>query len=70
MGPLIRMHTEIEAQIARISALTPMAGSAGGWPKAAPALRRSLFALEALLTLHLSAEEEALAGLTVDQRKI
>ena len=66
MGPLIRMHTEIEAQIARISALTPMAASADGWPKAAPALRRSLFALEALLTLHLSAEEEALAGLTVD----
>jgi hypothetical protein len=65
MGPLIRMHTEIEAQIARISALTPMASSADGWPKAAPALRRSLFALEALLTLHLSAEEEALAGLTV-----
>src|SRR5271165_1015859 len=70
MGPLIRMHTEIEAHIARISALIPMAGSADGWPKAAPALRRSLFALEALLTLHLSAEEEALAGLTVDQRKI
>jgi soluble P-type ATPase len=68
VGPLIRMHTEIEAQIARISALTPLAGSADGWPKAAPALRRSLFALEALLTLHLSAEEEALAGLTVNQR--
>jgi hypothetical protein len=59
---------EIEAQIARISALTPMARSADGWSKAAPALRRSLFALEALLTLHLSAEEEALAGLTVNQR--
>jgi heavy metal translocating P-type ATPase len=68
MGPLVRMHTEIEAQIARISALTPMAESAEGWPKAAPALRRSLFALEALLTLHLLAEEEALAGLTIDHQ--
>ncbi|MBS0561476.1 MAG: heavy metal translocating P-type ATPase [Proteobacteria bacterium] len=63
MGPLIRMHTEIEAQIARIAALTAMAGEPDGWPRAAPALRRTLFALEALLTLHLSAEEEALAGL-------
>jgi hypothetical protein len=70
MGPLIRMHTEIEAQIARISALIPMASRADGWSKATPALRRSLFALEALLTLHLSAEEEALAGLTVDHRQI
>jgi heavy metal translocating P-type ATPase len=68
MGPLIRMHTEIEAQITRISALIPMASSADGWSKATPALRRSLFALEALLTLHLSAEEESLAGLTVDHR--
>lgn len=68
MGPLIRMHTEIESLIARISALTPMAGSPEGWPQAAPALRRALFALEALLTLHLSAEEEALAGLTVDRK--
>ena len=40
MGSLIRMHTEIEAQIARISALTPMAGNDDGWRKAAPALRR------------------------------
>jgi len=62
MGPLIRMHTEIEAQIARIAALAAMAGEADGWPRAAPALRRTLFALEALLTLHLAAEEEALAG--------
>lgn len=66
MGPLVRMHTEIEGQIARISALMAMASTADGWRKAAPALRRSLFALEALLTLHLAAEEEALAGLTVE----
>ncbi len=61
MGPLVRMHTEIEALAARISALAAIARREGGWAEVAPELRRSIFALEALLTLHLAAEEEVLA---------
>lgn len=61
MAPLVRMHTEIEALVGRISALAEVARRQGGWAEAAPELRRNLFALEALLTLHLSAEEEVLA---------
>lgn len=61
MAALVRMHTGIEALVGRISALLVIAGREGGWAQAAPELRRSLFALEALLALHLSAEEEALA---------
>ena len=67
MGPLVRMHTEIEAQVDRISALLALAGDEKGWSGAAPELRRSLFALEALLALHLAAEEEVLTDLTGDQ---
>jgi hypothetical protein len=39
-----------------------------GWTAAAPELRRTLFALEALLRLHLSVEEEMLAGLDAAER--
>lgn len=35
----------------------------GAWARIAPELRRSIFALEALLTLQLAAEEEAMAEL-------
>jgi heavy metal translocating P-type ATPase len=64
LGVLLRMHTEIEALAARFSALLPLAEAPGGFAEVAPAIRRTLFALEALLALHLTAEEEALAGLT------
>jgi heavy metal translocating P-type ATPase len=64
MGPLIRMHTGIEGLVNRISALVEIARQDGGWVAAAPELRRSMFALEALLTLHISAEEEVLAEFT------
>jgi hypothetical protein len=36
------------------------------WGAAAPELRRTLFALEALLRLHLAAEEEMLAGMSAE----
>ncbi|NBQ75792.1 MAG: heavy metal translocating P-type ATPase, partial [Acetobacteraceae bacterium] len=64
LGVLLRMHTEIEGLAARFSALLPLAETPGGFAEVAPAIRRTLFALEALLALHLTAEEEALAGLT------
>ncbi|MGI9127260.1 MAG: heavy metal translocating P-type ATPase [Roseomonas sp.] len=64
LGVLLRMHTEIEGLSDRFSALLPLAEAPGGFAEVAPALRRTLFALEALLALHLTAEEEALAGLT------
>jgi soluble P-type ATPase/iron-sulfur cluster repair protein YtfE (RIC family) len=61
LAALIRMHTEIEALAARLSTLRALATQ--DWPATAPELRRALFALEALLSLHLAAEEEVLAGL-------
>jgi heavy metal-(Cd/Co/Hg/Pb/Zn)-translocating P-type ATPase len=64
LGVLLRMHTEIEGLADRFSTLLPLAEAPGGFAEVAPALRRTLFALEALLVLHLRAEEEALAGLT------
>lgn len=68
MGPLVRMHTEIEALAARIAALAVLARRPDGWADVAPELRRSMFALEALLTLHLAAEEEVMAGLAEEGR--
>ena len=64
LGVLLRMHTEIEGLAERFSSLLPLAETPGGFAEVAPALRRTIFALEALLALHLTAEEEALAGLT------
>jgi heavy metal translocating P-type ATPase len=58
MAPLVRMHAEIEALAERIAVLRRL--DAEG---AAPELRRTLFALEALLRLHLAVEEEMLADL-------
>jgi heavy metal translocating P-type ATPase len=65
MAPLIRMHTEIEAQVERIAALIDAARHGADWAASAPELRRTLFALEALLRMHLAAEEEVLAGFSV-----
>lgn len=63
MAPLIRMHAEIEMLVARITALAQIARGNAAWAQVAPELRRSIFALEALLTLHLAAEEEVMASL-------
>ncbi|MFC0389687.1 heavy metal translocating P-type ATPase [Muricoccus vinaceus] len=64
MGALLRMHGAIESLVDRISALLAVARSQDGWASAGPELRRSLFALEALLELHIAAEEEVLAEFT------
>ena len=64
MGPLIRMHTAIEVLVGEIGNLLAVAHAKSGWAAAAAPLRRSLFELEALLTLHLAIEEEALAELS------
>lgn len=63
MGPLIRMHTAIEVLVDQIGNLLAAARAPEGWAHAAGPLRRSLFELEALLSLHLTIEEEALAAL-------
>ncbi|MBR0680208.1 heavy metal translocating P-type ATPase [Roseomonas eburnea] len=63
MGPLIRMHAEIEALADRVAVLHRLAERDGSWEATAPELRRTLFALEALLRLHLTIEEETLAEL-------
>jgi heavy metal translocating P-type ATPase len=63
MGALIRMHAEIETLCRRLATLLRLAERDQGWDSTAGELRRTLFALEALLTLHLAAEEEALAEL-------
>jgi heavy metal translocating P-type ATPase len=62
MGPLIRMHTEIEALAERLSTLARLQERTPAGTDAVPEIRRTLFALEALLRLHLSVEEEVLAG--------
>jgi iron-sulfur cluster repair protein YtfE (RIC family) len=63
MAPLIRMHAEIEALAERIAVLSRLGAQEDGWAAVAPELRRTLFALEALLRLHLSVEEEMLSDL-------
>ncbi|WP_424138706.1 heavy metal translocating P-type ATPase [Roseomonas chloroacetimidivorans] len=63
MAPLIRMHAEIEALAERLSVLLELSTREDGWNAVAPELRQTLFALEALLRLHLSVEEEMLADL-------
>jgi heavy metal translocating P-type ATPase len=62
LAALLRMHAEIEALTERIGVLLRLARDDGRWQATAPELRRALFALEALLRLHLSVEEEVLAG--------
>ncbi len=69
VAALIRMHAEIEALVSRIAAMLQLAGEGIPWPVLMPPLRRTLFALEALLQVHLIAEEDVLAGLkdTIDE---
>jgi iron-sulfur cluster repair protein YtfE (RIC family) len=66
LAPLVRMHAEMEEIAARIATLLRLVEGDGDWAAAAPELRRSLFALEALLRLHLAAEEEMLAGFAAE----
>jgi heavy metal translocating P-type ATPase len=68
MAPLVSMHAEIEALAERVAVLMRLGAQPDGWGSAAPELRRTLFALEALLRLHLSVEEEMLAGLDAPPR--
>jgi len=59
LEPLVRMHAEIET---RLDALRTLLRDASADPgKAAGELRRALAGLEAVLRLHLAAEEEVLA---------
>jgi heavy metal translocating P-type ATPase len=64
MAPLVRMHAEMEGEAERVATLLRVAER--DWGAAAPELRRTLFALEALLRLHLAAEEEMLAGMSAE----
>ena len=66
-GPLVRMHAEMEQLADRFSLLLRMAVQEEAWASTAPEMRRTLFALEALLRLHLSVEEEMLSGLRSEQ---
>ncbi|WP_144299742.1 heavy metal translocating P-type ATPase [Elioraea rosea] len=61
MAALARMHAEIETMSGQLAALLRLAATEEGWRSAAPELRRVLFSLDALLTLHIAAEEEVLA---------
>ncbi|MGG5812040.1 heavy metal translocating P-type ATPase [Falsiroseomonas sp. CW058] len=63
VAPLIRMHAEMEALAERIGLLLRLAAAGDDWREVAPELRRALFSLEALLRLHLTVEEEMLAGI-------
>ncbi|MBU8539239.1 heavy metal translocating P-type ATPase [Falsiroseomonas tokyonensis] len=60
MAPLIRMHAELETLAERLGTLLRLAED-GTVTEAE--LRRTLFALEALLRMHLVVEEEMLANL-------
>jgi hypothetical protein len=64
MAPLLRMHAEIESLAERVGVLLSLAAAEGDWASVGPELRRTLFGLEALLRLHLTAEEEMLASLS------
>jgi iron-sulfur cluster repair protein YtfE (RIC family) len=68
LAALIRMHAEIELLSERVAMLLAHAQRGGDWGVAAPELRRTLFALEALLRLHLVAEEEVLMPLAAEAR--
>ncbi|RMI20882.1 heavy metal translocating P-type ATPase [Pseudoroseomonas wenyumeiae] len=64
MAPLIRMHAEIEGLVEQFGILLRMAERQERLEAAVPELRRTLFALEALLSLHLVMEEEMLESLS------
>ena len=67
MGPLVRMHAEIETLAERVAVLLRLGVDETQWPTVAPELRRTLFALEALLRLHLTVEEEVMASVSSHQ---
>ncbi len=60
LGVMTRMHEEISDLSNRFNALTDGLSDAGASDGEARELRRLLYALDAILTLHLSAEEELL----------
>ena len=66
MAPLLRMHAEMEGLTERVGVLLRLAREDGDWNSIGPELRRALFGLEALLRLHLTAEEEMLASLSAE----
>lgn len=57
-APLIRMHAWMEAVVERNTTLLRLAQSA--WTSSTPELRRALFALKALLRIHLVAQNDVL----------
>ncbi|MCC7283521.1 MAG: hemerythrin domain-containing protein, partial [Acetobacteraceae bacterium] len=61
VGALLRMHADLFGMVQRLSVLT--AALAGRSPDATERaeLRRLLYGLEAVLTLHMTAEEEMFA---------
>jgi hypothetical protein len=66
MAPLVRMHAEMESLVERIGTLLRLGQDEAAWRAAVPELRRSLFALEALLRLHLTVEEEMMAAVSAE----
>jgi heavy metal translocating P-type ATPase len=66
MAPLVRMHAEMESLVERIGTLLRLGDDDASWRAAVPELRRSLFALEALLRLHLTVEEEMMAAVSAE----
>ncbi|MGG5821486.1 heavy metal translocating P-type ATPase [Falsiroseomonas sp. HW251] len=66
MAPLLRMHADIEGLSERVAALIALAKDERQWGSVGPELRRTLFGLEALLRLHLAAEEEIMASLSAE----
>ncbi len=63
MAPLIRMHAELETLAARLATLLRLHADSADHAMTDGELRRTLFALEALLRMHLTVEEEMLANL-------
>ena len=70
-GPQERIPDGLPAEAglaARVRTLLRLAQQEDRWAATAPELRRTLFALEALLRLHLTVEEEMLADLQAQPR--
>jgi hypothetical protein len=61
LGALNRMHEEIVHLATRFAALVQGAAAAGASASEAREARRLLYALDAIITLHLAAEEELLS---------
>jgi heavy metal translocating P-type ATPase len=63
MAPLLRMHGALAVLTGELEVVLAAAQRTGGWPAAAPALRRSLYELEAMLGLHLAMEEDIVTSI-------